>query len=443
MSDNKEKDKELIAYIAEKLREHELPYKQGAWENFSSGQKKPLRAVLWPYASVAAVLLLVAGLYWFRTPAIHGPETANATAETAFAPGQPAGAPEQPGTVTSGSVEPVAAAKRQKDSDVRPAVGVITRTPPAIVESASFASTPEPVADTSAPVSDQAPSVIAIAEEQPVIPQETGQPAVSDEDRFLQLLRREQQIAGQSTSSSGHSRAAMKKWDVGLVLAPAANEQQMQLSGGVSFAYRLTDRISVGSGVSIAQLGVERAPVLAGGMPPQASSPGPQGPQASPSFESAVEGVKNMAPADRLVENKVLESVRTQVVGLDIPLDFRFHIHPRFYASAGASFFAVLNEERTNNYTKQMSRMADVADKFGQSSMQPVVETQHVSEAAGDQPLSSSGYNGFINLSVGHRLPLSRRFGISLEPFYKLPVGRLAGQDVNLSYGGMRVTAGF
>ncbi len=398
MSDNKEKDRELIAYIAEKLREHELPYKQGAWEKFSSGQKKPLWAVLWPYASVAAVLLLVAGLYWLRTPAVHRPETANATRETAFAPGQPEDSPEQPGTVTSGSVVPVADAKRQKDPDARPAVRIITRTSPAVMESASFTSTPETVADTSAPVADQAPSVIAMAEEQPaviaeerpVVPQETGQPAVSEEDRFLQLLRREQQIAGQPTGSSGHHHAAVKKWDVGLVLAPAANEQQMQLSGGVSFAYRLTDRISVGSGVSIAQLGVERAPVLAGGAPPQASPSGPQGvqgPQGTqvlpPSFESA----KNMTPADRLVENKVLESVRTEVVGLDIPLDFRFHIHPRFYASAGASFFAVLNEERTNTYSKQVSRMADVADRFGQSSVQPVVETQHVSEAAGDQPL--------------------------------------------------------
>src|SRR5690606_19882625 len=131
-----------------------------------------------------------------RIPAVHEP-TGNATRETAFTPGQNEDARERSDTVTSGSVLSVADAKRQKDGGVRPAVRVITRTPPAVIESASLAFYPESEADTSAPASGQALSVIAMTEEQPaviteqrpVIPQETGQPAVSEEDRFLQLLQ--------------------------------------------------------------------------------------------------------------------------------------------------------------------------------------------------------------------------------------------------------------
>ncbi len=428
MSDNKEsKDKELIPYIAETLRSYELPYKQGAWEQFTSKRSRSLWAIMWPYASVAALLLVVTGLYLFRTPIIPVPEGVTETAETAD---QSPIYPEQHAVIPE-SVEPVAVTvTRPAPAKARPIATALPEARSEIVVAESeivVADVPvqeESVIETATAVTEQAPAPdIVIAENQP--------------DRFLQMVHREQQVARQPTESPSASRHTTgKKWDIGLVLAPAANDQQLQMSGGVSFAYRLTDRLSVGSGVSIAQLGVERSSVLGG-------SPLSQGPQVSSSYESTTSWGKNMVRADVPLENKELESIRTQVVGLDIPLDFRFHINPRFYASAGASFFAVLNEERINNYARHVNHMLTVENSLGESSIQPVAETQHVSETTTDQPLSNSSYNGFINFSVGHRLPLFRRIGISLEPFYKLPVGRLAARDVNLSYGGMKVTAGF
>src|SRR5690606_13026313 len=258
---------ELIPYIAETLRSYELPYKQGAWEQFASKRSRPLWAVMWPYASVAALLSVVAGLYLFRTPAIPVPEGVTETAETAD---QPTIYPEQHAVIPE-PMEPAAVTvTRSAHAKARPIATALPEARSEIVVAESeivVADVPvqeESVMEAATAVTEQVPVPdIVIAENQP--------------DRFLQMIRREQQVAGQPTESPSASRhTAGKKWDIGLVLAPAANDQQLQLSGGISFAYRLTDRLSVGSGVSIAQLGVERASALGG-------SPLPQGPQASPS----------------------------------------------------------------------------------------------------------------------------------------------------------------
>src|SRR5690606_14393522 len=48
---------------AERLRNHTVPYKEGAWERFRAAHGRPRRK-LWPYWSAAAVLLATLGSYW-------------------------------------------------------------------------------------------------------------------------------------------------------------------------------------------------------------------------------------------------------------------------------------------------------------------------------------------------------------------------------------------
>src|SRR5690606_3955012 len=99
----REEHKELIHRLAERLRNHTEPYKDGAWERFAAthGKRRP---TLWPYASAAAVLLAAVGWYWSAryadetrvTPPIAQQEVVAQPVDPATPPGQPAGHTPQP-----------------------------------------------------------------------------------------------------------------------------------------------------------------------------------------------------------------------------------------------------------------------------------------------------------------------------------------------------------
>lgn len=72
----KDNKKELIDDIADKLRDYELPYREGAWEKFASLDKGRKSRVLWPYWSAAAVLLALGICYiTYNTGDLQGDNT--------------------------------------------------------------------------------------------------------------------------------------------------------------------------------------------------------------------------------------------------------------------------------------------------------------------------------------------------------------------------------
>src|SRR5690606_27405476 len=59
-----DKNKDIAERVAEMLREHSLPYEEGAWERFKKYEAmKSRKLVLWPYLSAAATILLAVTLF--------------------------------------------------------------------------------------------------------------------------------------------------------------------------------------------------------------------------------------------------------------------------------------------------------------------------------------------------------------------------------------------
>src|SRR5690606_23081571 len=55
-----DKDKDITERMVEMLRKHSFPYKEGAWERFKEYEaSKNKKAVLWPYLSGAAAVVLL------------------------------------------------------------------------------------------------------------------------------------------------------------------------------------------------------------------------------------------------------------------------------------------------------------------------------------------------------------------------------------------------
>src|SRR5690606_10566636 len=59
-----ENHQDIIKEMADRLREHSVPYKEGAWERFKEAERrKPRYLVLWPYLSAAAAILIAVILF--------------------------------------------------------------------------------------------------------------------------------------------------------------------------------------------------------------------------------------------------------------------------------------------------------------------------------------------------------------------------------------------
>src|SRR3546814_3760912 len=72
-----EKHQDITEQMAERLREQRLPYREGAWEDFEAlVTKRSRRAVLWPYFSGAAAVLIVAMVFLLRNDQQQGESTA-------------------------------------------------------------------------------------------------------------------------------------------------------------------------------------------------------------------------------------------------------------------------------------------------------------------------------------------------------------------------------
>ncbi|SFC14425.1 hypothetical protein SAMN05421747_10560 [Parapedobacter composti] len=432
------KDSELIKQMAESLRNHTEPYREGAWERFSAmyGKPKPALWTRW-YWGAAAVLLLAAG--WFllgvrqerAEPAFVHTETVYPEARVQ----EPQRKPEvQPLAVDeeSPAVAQHSVPRKRKASPRQERASVHKQQ-----EVASDPSAAGPVVMLNTAVSDEDDSRRQPERETLPAPQ-AASPAGEERPGLLaQRTPHEQAIpveAGKNIIAKENSNVA-GKWDLGLVVSPSLTTERVNMGGGIAVAYQLSDRLSLRSGVSLGELGVGQSHNRGrGNLSAMLDSQTPSPPN------DYFQGWVQDAP-----RNGEITSVTSNILALDIPLDVRYHVTRGFYASVGVSFLTVLEEQRTNHLV--INRINE--ETFGNAKnserqgfvgeVQPV----YLSERAASRPLEGRGYTGFMNFSIGRTMPLTRKLSLSVEPYFKLPVGRLSREDMDFTNGGIRIVTGF
>src|SRR5690606_36878950 len=137
-----------------------------------------------------------------------------------------------------------------------------------------------------------------------------------------------------STVANG-AASSSRRWNLGVVVAPSLTSEKVNVGGGLAVAYQLSDKFTVGSGVSIGRLGVGENP----NYDPRYGGSQYNGPPASPN-----DGSGELALAKDPEQYKRDVSVTSSVVALDIPLNLRYEVIRGFYTSVGVSYVAVLNE---------------------------------------------------------------------------------------------------
>jgi len=224
---------------------------------------------------------------------------------------------------------------------------------------------------------------------------------------------------------------AESKWDFGVQVMPSATHSTTKVGAGLVTAYRLSNKLSLSSGISLLQLG-------SAGNTPGVS--GAEAPMSTPSVGPAnAENVAGFTTTD-----KRLLTIQANISAIDIPLGLVYKLNKHYYTSAGISYFNVISEKRNNTYS-QLSPVDKTSTNptTGAVSVYRAFQTQEVAEPAVEKPLKGNSYLGFINFSVGRRQNIFNQYSIQIEPFIKIPVGRLSTQELNLLNSGVKFQLSF
>lgn len=450
----KEKNKEWFNQVADRLREHEEPYKSGSWEQFSAQHAEviqPRRGGLFPLwikygaAGLSAAALILVSLLFLRPVPEGLPEVALMEVEQ----DQKIGIGEQEGSVI-----------REQELGGGPAFSEPIENRNTMVQITPFTPLQDPESielkkkgnlEMVSVVSELHLSAQHTYEIPVIHPSVEFTPETKLPDAWLVGERlsalTEFSEASRSVSDASSSILASSdhtgRWNMGLVLAPNVTTEQVNIGGGLAVTYRLTNKLSLQTGISLGQYGVNTQSFIPG---TQASGPsGPMdSPVAPPSGGTGASGAtgstdkefESMTPA---YHTRYLNSQTSRLLGMDIPIELKYEVSDRFYTAFGLSVFGVLEENRTNHY---VDRINEPLTMDGANSSYSV-RTLYVDERASKHPMDGHTYTGFLNFSIGHQTQISRKLRFSVEPFFKLPIGSLAKEDMNLTNGGIRIITGF
>jgi hypothetical protein len=432
-----ENHQDIIKEIADRLREHSLPYKEGAWERFKEVEKKkPRYLVLLPYLSAAAAILIAIILFLKpeENKVIINELVEQRIDRNEIEKNSKRIEKERVENLQARVVRPKEVARLASKIEVRNQLvkdDKLSRqaiiqvledekvVKPTSIESAHVAevkvTNSNPLATNTTPI--ESPLASSKAKEK--------KNSVEFIERLLNIEEKEGLITNKITD---------KKWSVGIDVSPnVSSSRQVNMGGGVAFAYSVSPKISFSSGVSYLQLDAQQMP--------HAPSRGGSMSMDSPSYPSIglspQKGV-NLASGTRV---KTLNKSEANLIGLDIPLTINYHVSKNFYASAGVSVFNVLNEERINQYENQeVEVLYKGADN---KTPEPMYRTFYSTEVVSEKLYEGKNLSGFFNFSVGYSIPVSKKVGLSIEPFLKITMGSMGEEDMNLRNGGIKIGTRF
>lgn len=260
---------------------------------------------------------------------------------------------------------------------------------------------------------------------------------VKEESKFsLSVLGTENQQQTLAHQQINRPKGMGRKWELGAFVSPASASSEVSMGGGLSVAYNLSKKLSVRSGVSLQNY--QMAMALNPGKPSSASPAYMDSPVSNNAY------LIDMSSAQSRL-NPNFTAVSGSVLTLDIPVEMKYAITRNLYTTAGVSMVSVLQQERLNHYVENINgntfagKNANGVGAAESNNIQAVNKTVKSNE----QNVETNGFNGFINLSIGRKLPIKKTFSISVEPFYRLPLGQFKNSDVNYSNGGIKVITNF
>lgn len=423
--------KELIEGLKDLFQDYQEEYVAGEWEAFSkSATKKTVTRLLPIYIKIAAAILLMLSVLPFsltqnpdgiltgmkdtvRVPVVPENQLLEKNTE------EPYLAQTEKNTVKSGTEKqfsvPQSAGSLMNNSVHQLSIRNKTSGNQGLKVAVSPEKAPILSNSSTAVTAEEKPQYVAL--EDKMISTETPATGTSStlmNQRTADFLRSESALA--QTTAVTKKKEKTGKWDFGIEISPTVIQSNLNLGAGITTAYQVSKKIAVSSGISMTRLNV------ANGIPASSAS-------------SAVASSLN---------TKQLMEIDANISAIDIPIGLIYKVTGNLYASAGVSYFNVLHDERSHTYLQTAEVSRTVSDpQTGLSHFSQEVKSEAVAEPSAESPLKGNGYLGFFNFSIGRQQQIFNQYHIVIEPFVKIPMGRLSEQELKLGNSGIKVKFSF
>lgn len=228
------------------------------------------------------------------------------------------------------------------------------------------------------------------------------------------------------------------KFSLGLFVAPNSTSDNLKIGAGLTVAYSINNRISIRTGASYNtyEVGVLKNPM----------SPASVETVSAPLiYDDPSTGFLQISSGQTFkMSLPNINAVSGFVESIEIPLEMKYNLSKSFYAAAGVSYSTIINQERNAQYVENIDMVTfkngfPNSEKEAAQAMAVVTKTVKSSE----KNVNTNGYNGFVNLSVGKKVKINSKFGVSIEPYFKIPVGEFRRSDMNYNNGGVRIMTTF
>lgn len=435
--------------IANKLRDHQEPYNEGAWENFESKflEKKiipqaraPKTVPLWRWGA-AAVILILLGFFVLNDSVFETEQPAQeqillAASEESdldkeVAPLRTESFVGEPESVENRVVPPTLAealiqinevqkANQQEADQQTGSVERLASIQPALIQGI-----------------DPSVSLMAVGS---AIDLAMDPTPVKDDHAWL---NQSDVYVANGSDNGREDKEWNDRWSMGLALSSSMTSEQLNMGGGLSVSYRLTDKLSISSGLTVSRYGVNGSGMGPLGVASADVFDGPQAPlDVSPGNKEGLMGKQNSESMPAYY-TRSLRATTSNLLAMDVPIDLKLDLGKRFYTAVGVSFLGIVDEVRTYHFLEHINEPVFSGGVSSGQDLNYSIKATYVDEVAKEQPLRGTSYAGFMNFSVGHRTTLGKKLNLSFEPFFKLPVGSLSRKDLNFTNGGIRIVTGF
>lgn len=500
-----ESNDDIFKHIRSVIRDHEEPYKEGAWERFKalrpSEAPTPSKVIgLWKWVAAAAAviaLLFVSRLFDAADPvsapvaevptlSVPTPEAdSNLTGTGPITPqlqtpdfaDAAATVPDGPhfNTATGEKTLPVRLTQNNRLAAITTSGKTAFKPLNFVITAPSLVS---PVLPQTVPVAHQPAPKAQVDFWKPRV---ENHPAPSVQLPVLQEPSRQLAVTTPPSVAEPH-KEKNGRWKPSIFVSPLFGDLGVDMGYGVSLAYAITDKIRISSGAAHTRISASRnyAPGPAGSL--VASAPvnnypingpggaaggatGPLGPTGAagatgatgatgaagavgsggrPSLDSkaALTSAYNFVGGP---QTNFLQTVEGSLTGIDIPVEINYDISRKLYATAGISGMVVINDNRKYTYVDIRSVKVSVeSDRGALKENQSVVFSERNTT---DQPIQAPAENipflGFYNISLGYRQKITGKTAVSVEPFLKVPMQSVTQENLKYIGTGVRLKIGF
>lgn len=437
-------DKKLVEKIKDSFSHHEEPFDPKQWEKLSAAyfkSKKPLWQVYWPFITtgIAASLLL---FFMFYSPSGFNWDSRNTSSTDTRSVPDPEVIPEkflpldtsialQNKTNSNNSTE--------KEVAVRQGLPTVSKlNDRAVNEDIKSDGMSFPVSDgvrldtvKNQQIMLDFPEVGIgehLVEDTSI---ESITPTAKPMDQSEALDRVNDWLAENGSSlpvTPKKERAGPLK--LGVMVSPQASSNAtggMNLGAGVMSEFSLTRRLKLDVGVNYARQSM--VPDRSSGMLME--------------MASYTSSRQQMDALNIMTSTNFIGSVmQLNFASLDIPVNLKYQVLDRksggLFLITGLSSMLYLDQQATETFQTNSFFTSSALGLSFAPSVQSFTSV-YTPEGGGN----SVDVGGMLNLSVGYEYNLSDGMFISLEPFYKLPLGNLTFANQQFSIGGMNLRMNF